>query len=554
MLQTRLYELEEKARSMSVPNDDPRVQELEARTSQMTVSDPDPTTDSAYDVLSPIPAEGTMLEGAFSAYDLGADSHNPVDYVFQPIIPSNMYSTLPSDQTLFSDDVLKYLVHTFFLDIVPTWFPNPIHQATFMARWPNHPPLLIYSMCAAAARRSDHPVTRAYVASRAVPLYLGGEPYFWKAREIINSFVGDPDFETVLALVTLGLAMSGMGNLDASVPLMSMAIQTALSLRLDVDPDVEEVHGQLTWLQKESRRRLWWTLCMYDRQPKPGLESPDEQRIQPMINDQARPSVDQFTFFGTASRTVQVPAPEPLWLSVTDPDGLPVLESFVPGLDIDFIDLSGRLARVFYKIQSLYDSTHGSQATSPDSLLSSPVSLVESEALLVIELTAIMGALPAWARTIDTYNEFSPHITSRPPLPPYHLLTHHIIHHALHVCLRLPTVLAAADSLKYKTDLTPYILSSYNHCRYHASRVAYLLRKIVAVNPTARWIDWYTLYLAFRSALVLVVALNAETDTDELVRARKDLEIHLEVMRSVGRHMWFGNYMTKMFESIIMEA
>ena len=127
----------------------------------------------------------------------------------QPIIPNNIYSTLPSDPSLFSEGVLIHLIHTFFHDITPTWYPNPIHQTTFMSRFPNHTPLLIYSMCAAAARRSDHPVTRAWVASRGVPFYLAGEPYFWKAREIINGFGEQPGFETVLALVTLGLAMAG---------------------------------------------------------------------------------------------------------------------------------------------------------------------------------------------------------------------------------------------------------------------------------------------------------------------------------------------------------
>ncbi|TPX58063.1 hypothetical protein PhCBS80983_g03383 [Powellomyces hirtus] len=561
MLQTRLYEVEEAARSLCAPDGSRAQMEMEEKMRRMNV------------------AQGASTPATFQ-YDLAGTGVERQQQQ-SPIVMNNVYSALPTDQTLFSPPVILYLIQTFFRDIVPIWYPNPIHQTSFMSRYPDHSPLLIYVMCAAAARRSDHPVTRAYVAGRGIPLYQAGEPYFWMAREEINKLVGQPSYEIVLALVTLGLAVAGMGLVDASVQVMTLAIQSALNLHLDVDPDVEEVHGQLTWLEKESRRRLWWTLCMYDRQPKPGLETIARQDNPPMIDDQSLSSVDQFCFNGVCtSPSTNPPAPEAVWLSVEEPDGIPNCESFAPNTDIDFGNLSGRLAKVYYQIQALHQSLHGSpdpsaisiamQMSSPNSptipIPTSPAiptsrAALESEALLAVELQAIMGSLPEWGRSVDGYSEFSPSSTSRFP-PPWQLLTQHIVIHALMVCLYLPTVLGAADQLRnlHQSSLDPslappaHLVTSYHRCRYHATLIASYLRKIMAVNPSGRWIDWYTLYMAFRSALVFVVVLKTEIESEELVHARRDLEIHLEVMRSVGRHMWFGSWMTKMVESIILEA
>ncbi|KAJ3155852.1 hypothetical protein HDU89_005410 [Geranomyces variabilis] len=537
MLQTRLYEVEEAARVMSSPDDSQHL-DLEEQLRSLDVGSGDlPQSPNTPDFLQ--------------------DSEL---FVPQP----NQYSALPPDQTLFAQPTILYLLQVFFADINPLWYPNPIHQSTFFSRFHEQLPVLVYAMCAAASSRSNHPATRAYVAERGIPLYQGGEPYAQVTQDMIDQYTGQPSFDVVLAMATLGLALSTMGNVDASVRSMTMATQSALLLRLDVDPDIEEVHGNLSWLERESRRRLWWTLCMYDRQPKPGFEAIPTR----LIDDQYLSSVDQYCLNGVCtSSSTNPPAPEQLWNSVRDPLGLPIFESFSPTTDIDFGTLSGRLARVFYSIQDLHQSLHGSadqsaiqmaiQISSPSTsrVPNPPTSsaALESEALIAIELEAIMGSLPEWALSIDNWFDFSPDLTSRSP-PPWQLLTQHIVYHALTVCLYLPTVLGAVDNLRTHLAEDDHVARCYHRCRYHATVVASHCRKIMAVNPMCRFIDWFTLYLAFRCALVFIVVLKTETDRDELVHARKDLEIHLEVTRSVGRHMWFGSWISKMIESIIMEA
>ncbi|KAI8817759.1 uncharacterized protein EV422DRAFT_540843 [Fimicolochytrium jonesii] len=591
LLQTRLYEVEEAARSMSAPEREPLLYQLENTMHTMNVHHPHPQQQQPPSLTTPPYAYPEFL-GPTGLPPPPSTYQTSEDPVPQRIV-SNIYSALPSESSLFSSDVILYLVHTFFREIAPAWYPNPIHEATFMAAFNEQSPLLIFAMCAAAARRSDHPITRAYVASKRVPLYQAGEPYLMKAKGMITRFRGPPTFETVVALVTMGVAAGAMGDVDLSVQLMTMGIQTALNLRLDTDPDQEEVHGRMTWLQKESRRRLWWTLCMYDRQPKPGLETVAAQNVPPMIGDASLSSPDQFCFNGVCtSPSTNPPVPDQLWLSVTDQYGEPNPSTFQFGLDVDFGALSGRLAKVFYKIQNFHQSLHGCPDPSALTMhsLPFPVPCVTSpcvkpdpaaaqttENLLAVELQAIMGSLPDWARDIDDYKEFSPDITSRTP-PPWQLLTQHIVYHALNVCLFLPSVLAHADALRglYKStdgghtpspfgspsqnDATPppppptHITHAYHRCRYHATSIASHLRRLMSLNPTARWVDWYTLYLAFRSALVFVVVLKTEVDREELVHARRDLEIHLAVMRSVGRHLWFARWITTCVEGIIMEA
>ncbi|KAJ3180588.1 hypothetical protein HDU85_003992 [Gaertneriomyces sp. JEL0708] len=139
---------------------------------------------------------------------LGHSVHVPLENLQRIPLP-NTYSSLPPDESLFSEGVITYLMQNFFLDTYPSWYPCPIHQESFMSKYPNQPPLLIYAMCAATARRSDHPVTRTYIASRGLPWYLAGEPYFWKARQIIAETHIDNSYESVLSLVTLGVAIAG---------------------------------------------------------------------------------------------------------------------------------------------------------------------------------------------------------------------------------------------------------------------------------------------------------------------------------------------------------
>ncbi|KAJ3180589.1 hypothetical protein HDU85_003993 [Gaertneriomyces sp. JEL0708] len=366
-----------------------------------------------------------------------------------------------------------------------------------------------------------------------------------------------------------------MGDTESYISLMSMAIQSALALRYDIDPDVVEVHGQLGWLEKESRRRLWWMLCLFDRQPKPGLQNPV---MYPMIHNAAHPSVEQYTF-GNMSR-VKVPAPEALWQSVRDVHGLPAYESFLPDYDVDCVALAGRLTEVFFKIQRLPDHatsdvSHVSNASDSPILAAlskfegfapagynAPIpgepTSSETETLLAVELQAIIGALPDWARDLTPYSDFSTELVSRNP-PPVQLLIQHIVYHCLMICLRLNIVLTGVDALKHRAigvhdNVTPMQHEAYTFCRHHAGRVADLLRKLLAYNPTGRWVDWFSLYLVFRSALVLIVALKAERDREGLIQAHQDLEVHLDLIRAVGRHLWFGHYMTKIYEDIILNS
>ena len=47
-----------------------------------------------------------------------------------------------------------------------------------------------------------------------------------------------------------------------------MAIRMAQELKLNVEPEFEEAYaasGRLSWLEKETRRRLWWSCFVLDR-------------------------------------------------------------------------------------------------------------------------------------------------------------------------------------------------------------------------------------------------------------------------------------------------
>ncbi|KAJ3153480.1 hypothetical protein HDU89_000507 [Geranomyces variabilis] len=137
-----------------------------------------------------------------------------------------------------------------------------IHKPTFYANPASHSPLLLNAMYALAARFSSHP------SIKTESCYNAGDLFYIKAREMVDHYMDVPNASTVTALLILANYAAESDRGSAAWMYSGMAIRMAQELKLNVEPDFEDSFApaaDLTWLDKESRRRLWWNCFVLDR-------------------------------------------------------------------------------------------------------------------------------------------------------------------------------------------------------------------------------------------------------------------------------------------------
>ncbi|TPX54035.1 hypothetical protein PhCBS80983_g06066 [Powellomyces hirtus] len=456
--------------------------------------------------------------------------------------------TVPHE--LFSPELQYDLCRIFFDDFIPMIWSPPFHERTF---FPNmclerqeHSEFLVTTICALAAPYSNHVAVRNFVAVNQLPPYCAGEAFYEKAVSMVNDLTSSPSVDLIVGLFWLGASSAQMGK-DGSVKqgFLKQALNFSIALNLNVDPDVEEVHGVLPWLTKEIRRRVWWTLCSLDI-----INSLPNADKAPSISDQDHPVTDRTPCLQGWRQTPRAPAPEALFQSVMAADGLPRMSAFVPSLDFDCAEKMVSLTKLFGHIKVLRGSAWAmaqrAKSQSPEGgTLSKSAARRASINHLETELCAWFATLPEWAQAIDRVTQFVPNPTSQNP-PPWQLVTLHLFYHAAHISLHLPTMLdSEAPNSPHSDDAAEEadIANAHNICLQHTQRASFLLTKVRDVNPTSRWLGPWSALFAFYSALVLVITLKTAPPGRYRDDVRSDLDAHISLIRSLATK-WYSCHRT----------
>ncbi|KAJ3091795.1 hypothetical protein HK102_013386 [Quaeritorhiza haematococci] len=161
--------------------------------------------------------------------------------------------------------VVDELIELYFDYIYPIM--PMTHRKTFLANLPNTSPLLLNAMFALAARYCTNPAIITPANGNA--LFSAGDPFYIRARELVDHFMDVPSLSTVEALLLLATYAAGSGRGSAAWMYSGMAIRMAQELKLNVEPEFDEsfatANHNPTWLEKEIRRRLWWNCFVLDR-------------------------------------------------------------------------------------------------------------------------------------------------------------------------------------------------------------------------------------------------------------------------------------------------
>lgn len=186
-------------------------------------------------------------------------------------------------------EIQVHLADIFFENIYGQAY-HLLHKPSYMRKLKadNLPPVLVLSVCAISARFSNHPIFAGK------PHFLRGEEWALAAREIVTRRYDWPNITILTCLLILGLHEFGTCQGGRSWALGGMAIRMAFALQLhkdlEYDPTGTNPATQLSFIDREIRRRTMWACFLMDRFNSSGTDRPmfikeDTLRIQLPIKE-----------------------------------------------------------------------------------------------------------------------------------------------------------------------------------------------------------------------------------------------------------------------------
>lgn len=155
----------------------------------------------------------------------------------------------PRHSRLPNGDVLEHLVNVYFTYVYSQTYAF-LHRQTFTETLYRQPPVLIFSLCAVAARFSDR--FSKYEEDFAEP-----------ARKLIFENYDKYSIEVVQSLVHMGLHDFGSNNGDKAWMFCGMAVRMGSALNLNL----ENGHAKTTIkspIAREVARRTYWSYYLMD--------------------------------------------------------------------------------------------------------------------------------------------------------------------------------------------------------------------------------------------------------------------------------------------------
>ncbi|MCJ1448396.1 MAG: hypothetical protein MMC23_008911 [Stictis urceolatum] len=206
-----------------------------------------------------------------------SNSESKADYVRKSSSEDQADSGLLKDgiDYLPSKEIQEHLAETFF-DYVYGQTYHLLHKPSFMRRLKagGVPPVLTLAVCAISARFSPHPELNSE------PAFLRGEQWAKPARDIALKRYDEPNITILIVLLILGLHEFGTcrGGRSWMLGGMAMRMAHALQLHRELDHDPlgrkKDKSSELSFTDREIRRRTMWACFLMDRFNSSGTERP----------------------------------------------------------------------------------------------------------------------------------------------------------------------------------------------------------------------------------------------------------------------------------------
>ncbi|KAK7521094.1 fungal-specific transcription factor domain-containing protein [Phyllosticta citriasiana] len=172
-------------------------------------------------------------------------------------------------------DIQEHLAEVYFDYVYGQSYPL-LHKPSFMRRLAagQVPPVLILAVCAISARFSTHPQIRSE------PAFLRGENWAARARDIALKRYDTPNITILISYLLLGLYEFGTCQGGRSWMFGGMAQRMAYALQLHKDLDHDPLgkekgaRSELSFTDREIRRRTMWSCFIMDRFNSSGTDRP----------------------------------------------------------------------------------------------------------------------------------------------------------------------------------------------------------------------------------------------------------------------------------------
>lgn len=176
-------------------------------------------------------------------------------------------------ESLPPKDIQEHLAEVFFDNIYGQAY-HLLHKPSYIRKLKagTLPPVLILSVCAISARFSTHP--RFAMTNN----FLRGEEWAAPARDIVVRRYEWPNITILTCLLLLGLHEFGTCHGGRSWSLGGQATRMAYALQLhkdlEYDPMCPSPSTQLSFIDREIRRRTMWACFLMDRFNSSGTDRP----------------------------------------------------------------------------------------------------------------------------------------------------------------------------------------------------------------------------------------------------------------------------------------
>lgn len=185
----------------------------------------------------------------------------PIDIMRDMPMPvANVVTSAPrlySNVDLPPEELVLHLVDLYFSHVHGQTY-NFLHKQSFVQRVKTGQvnPTLLFALCALTARYSTHPMI---LAKNPVP-YEAGENFIAAARNSMAEEFDDPNLETVQAGIIIVQHDFFRNQGKRSMIYVSLVLRMAATLELNQEPP-----QNLSFQERECRRRTYWSLVMMDR-------------------------------------------------------------------------------------------------------------------------------------------------------------------------------------------------------------------------------------------------------------------------------------------------
>ncbi|TPX32106.1 hypothetical protein SmJEL517_g04685 [Synchytrium microbalum] len=464
-----------------------------------------------------------------------ASGGGPSQQGFFNTYPANAAAQAPP----LPQEAATELVDLFFHYIYPVL--PVVHKHTFVRAYANESPLLLNAMYALAARYSTHPTVRTNPAA----LFSAGDVFYVRARELVDHYMDVPSATTVSALLALAMYAAGSGRGSAAWMYSGMAIRMAQELKLNVEPEFEEAYaasGRLSWLEKETRRRLWWGCFVLDRY--------------------AGAAADRSMIINEKDCKVYLPSNESSWDSVQNAEDEPagavgpsdsfqiaVLTStntFTPGIPLQnpmgyFI----LLTKIFGKIVEYSNQFKNHQRTNPNATSNPDADYQLS--ILDASLRDWFASLPHWMRQIG--DEFVWDMAST-SAPSWHTAYLHIFYHTCVILLHRPKMMAGLRDCPPTVQFSP----SFMLCHTSAQEISQIIGKVALTNPCFHYFSPFVGFCVFQSGLIHVMAAQVASDQAVVQTAQRNVENHVGALQGIAKYWFMAGRLHAVLKNLIESA